>query len=137
RLLKSSLDFLSYEVERISRKANTGAHAYIEIKNLAHRYDGAEVAEAFSTQFRLQLGFGCFLRLGRDRAEQPQFVLAKEFHRTLGECVPFVTPGFPSDLGMNILGLEPDCVQDSNCLRQHLVSNTIAGHRHYCVFRHI
>src|SRR5258708_26489471 len=37
---------------------------------------------------------------------------------------------------MNVLGVEGDCLQHSQRLRENLVSDAVSGHGNYCVFRH-
>src|SRR4051794_13282461 len=63
-------------------------------------------------------------------------MLAQQLDRTLGERVAVVAPAIPTDVSVNVLGVEADGVEDTNCFWQNLVANAVTRHAHDCVLRH-
>src|SRR5690348_2429700 len=66
RLLVPAARLFAYKVQRVARKADAGAQAYIQAKALAHGHDWAVVGVALAPQRGLELVIRLFLRLGSD-----------------------------------------------------------------------
>ena len=71
------------EVQWIARKRDTRANAEVQLEDLPHTHDGAEVRVALPLEFRIQFFCGFDLRFGGDRAEQPYLVLFQEFYGSI------------------------------------------------------
>ncbi len=136
RLFEATGRLLANKVQRIAGKRQAGPHADIEIEDLPHGNDGAEILMALALQRRAQLGLGFLLRLRGDGAKQADLVLAQQLDGALGQRIAFLDPALPADVGVNVLGLEADRVEHANCLGQDLVANAISRHGYDCMFCH-
>ena len=83
-----------------------------------------------------EFGFGFFLRLRGDGAEQADFVLAQQIDGALGQRIAFVAPALPANVGVHVVGLEADRVEHANRLGQNLVSNAVSRHGYDRMFCH-
>ncbi len=92
----------------IPGKRPTGANADIEVEVLAEADDGAEVDVSLFPELRGQFLRRLLLGLGRDGAEEPEMVLPEEIQGSLGEGVPFLNPELPTDIGVDVIGVETD-----------------------------
>ncbi len=125
------------EVQGIPGKGAAGANTHVEVESLAHPHDGAEIGETLVTQPGAKLGLGLRLGLGGDGPEETELVPGQKVDRPLGKRVPLLDPEFPSDVPMDVLGIEPDSIQDPDRLGQNGPSDPVPGHADHRVTRHL
>src|ERR1019366_613434 len=63
-------------------------------------------------------------------------MLSEELDRTVGQRITLRAPAVPTDVGMNVLSVKADCFQNSQRLRQYLVSDAVSRHGNNCVVPH-
>src|ERR1019366_6174179 len=63
-------------------------------------------------------------------------MLSEELDRTVGQRITLRAPTVPTDVGMNVLSVKADCFQNSQRLRQYLVSDAVSRHGNNRVVPH-
>src|SRR5664280_1053089 len=128
--------FFADEVQRVAGERQARPHAYIEVEDLPHGNNRAEILIPFASQRGAQLGLSFLLRLRRDGAEQANLVLAQQLDGALGKSIAFLDPALPTDVGVYVLCLETDDGEHPNRFGQDLVANSIAQHGYDFMFCH-
>ncbi len=108
----------------------------VEVELLPHGHDRRIVDVAFTLQFRFQFCLRSLVRLRRDRSEQTELVFGKQLNCPVGQGVALGAPAIPADVGMNVLGIKADSLQDTHRLGKNLVADAVARHRDHRVFSH-
>src|SRR5664280_2678386 len=135
-LFETASRFFADEVERIAGKRQARPHANIEVEDLPHGNNWAEILIAFAPQRWTQLGLSFLLRLRGNGAEQADLVLAQQLDGALGKSIAFLGPALPADVGVYVVSVETDGVEHPNRFGQDVIANAIARHGYDSVFSH-
>jgi hypothetical protein len=122
---------------KIPGEGTARPNAHVQVEQLAHADDRAEVLVALVPQLRRELLPGLALGLRRDGAEQPQLVLSQQLDRLLGKRIPLGNPKAPADVRMHVLGVESNRVERANGLREYQLADAVTRHRNHRVLRHV
>src|SRR5581483_12342918 len=136
RLFESAARLFANEIQRVTGKADARANAEVEIEALPHTHDRTEIGVALAAQFGLEFGVRLFFWFRGNGAEQPKLVFGQQVERAVGERVAFAPPEFPTDVSMDVVGFEPDSLEDAQRFGQHLVSNAVTRHGYNRRTRH-
>jgi hypothetical protein len=135
-LIVTPSHLLSHEVQRVAREGAARADADIQVEPLPHPDDRAEVGEPLVAQPRVELGRRLGLRLRCDRTEQAELVLREELDGLGGQGVALVDPEVPTDVGVDVVGVEADRFQYADCLGEYGLSDPVPWHRDDGVLGH-
>ena len=64
-------------------------------------------------------------------------MLLEKLNGAVGKRIAFAAPDVPSDIGMNVFGVEADGFQDADRLGKNLVANAVSGHGYDRMFGHL
>src|SRR5439155_12892406 len=129
-------DLITAIVQRIAGITFTRPHVCVEIEQLPQSYDGREIAQSFSIEFRTQFLFRFILWLAGDRAEQGARCVLERLHRALRKRVSFRAPKFPADIARHILGIEFHPIENDPRRFHYIVPHAVAWHPRNSVFSH-
>ena len=87
-------------------------------------------------ELRRQLSGRLVLGFGGDGAEEPQVMLLQEVQGALGEGISLFHPELPSDVRVDVFGIEPYRVQNPEGFFQNHLPDPVSGHRDHCVTCH-
>jgi hypothetical protein len=136
-LIEPAICPLPHEVERVAGKRTTRAHADVQVEQLPHADDRAEVLVTLVLQLGLELLLRLQFGLGGDRAKKSELVLSQKIDRPVGQRVALVDPELPADVRVDVLRIEPHRVQHPQRLGKDGLSDTVPGHDDYRVFCHL
>src|SRR4029077_9846941 len=76
------------------------------------------------------------LRFARDRTEKTASCFLQRFDCSVGQCVSFLTPEFPTDVAGHILGIEFQPIQNEARRLHDIIANSVTRHPRNSVFSH-
>src|SRR4029077_14879809 len=76
------------------------------------------------------------LRFARDRTEKTASCFLQRFDCSVGQCVSFLAPEFPTDVARHIFGIEFQPIQNEARRLHDIIANSVTGHPRNSVFSH-
>jgi len=116
-----------FEVERIAGVGLAWPQADVQVEQLTHADDGGAVDQPRSLELGDQLRLGGLHRLRGDGAEQGGIDVFEQIDGARGEGIAFLAPELPTDVAVDVLGVQTEAIQDDLGSLVDLDADSVAG----------
>ena len=113
------------EVQRITGICLARPEADIEVEHLPHPDDGRAVHQSFPSQGGIKFRFRRLHRFRGDGPKHGRVDLAEQVDGARGKGIPFLAPEFPSNITVNVLGIELERVKNDACGLHHFDADAV------------